>query len=92
MKRKSKCEEDIRQSDEAVQRLSAEYEQLTQDAAALNYGLEQVFPVSCTLLRCTLKARDELSTMSSNNYFAEMSSGSEAGLYLRRIDFCITQL
>ena len=42
MKRKSKCEEDIKQSDEAVQRLSAEYEQLTQDAAALNYGLEQV--------------------------------------------------
>jgi hypothetical protein len=42
MARKRKCEDDIRQSDEAVQRLSAEYEQLTQDAAALNYGLEQV--------------------------------------------------
>ena len=27
-----------------------------------------------------------------NNYVAEMCSGSEAGSYLRRIDFCITQL
>ena len=27
-----------------------------------------------------------------NNYFTEMCSGSEAGSYLRRIDFCITQL
>jgi len=26
-----------------------------------------------------------------NNYFAEMCSGSEAGSYLRLIDFCITQ-
>ena len=27
-----------------------------------------------------------------NNYFTEMCSGSEAGSYLRLIDFCITQL
>ena len=27
-----------------------------------------------------------------NNYFAEMCCGSEAGSYLRLIDFCITQL
>ena len=27
-----------------------------------------------------------------NNYFAEMCRGSDEGLYLRRIDFCITQL
>ena len=27
-----------------------------------------------------------------NNYFTEMCSGSEAGSYVRRIDFCITQL
>jgi len=27
-----------------------------------------------------------------NNYFTEMCSGSEAGSYLRPIDFCITQL
>jgi hypothetical protein len=27
-----------------------------------------------------------------NNYFAEMCSGSEAGSYLRIIDFCNTQL
>ena len=27
-----------------------------------------------------------------NNYFAAMGSGSEAGSYLRLIDFCITQL
>ena len=26
------------------------------------------------------------------NYFIEMCSGSEEGSYLRRIDFCITQL
>jgi len=26
------------------------------------------------------------------NYFTEMCSGSEAGSYLRPIDFCITQL
>jgi len=28
----------------------------------------------------------------NNNYFTEMCSGSEAGSYLRLIDFCITQL
>ena len=28
---------------------------------------------------------------SENNYFTEMCSGSEAGSYLRLIDFCITQ-
>jgi len=27
-----------------------------------------------------------------NNYFADMSSGSEEGSYLRLIDLCITQL
>ena len=27
-----------------------------------------------------------------NNYFTEMCSGSEEVSYLRRIDFCITQL
>ena len=27
-----------------------------------------------------------------NNYFTEMCSGSEAGSYLRLIDFCIAQL
>jgi len=27
-----------------------------------------------------------------NNYFTEICSGSEAGSYLRLIDFCITQL
>jgi len=27
-----------------------------------------------------------------NNWFTEMCSGSEAGSYLRLIDFCITQL
>ena len=27
-----------------------------------------------------------------NNYFAEMCGGSEEGSYLRRIDFCITQV
>ena len=27
---------------------------------------------------------------SENNYFTEMCSGSEAGSYLRLIDFCIT--
>jgi len=27
-----------------------------------------------------------------NNYLTEMCSGSEAGSYLRLIDFCITQL
>ena len=28
----------------------------------------------------------------ASNYFTEMCSGSEAGSYFRRIDFCITQL
>jgi len=32
------------------------------------------------------------SSQFKNNYFAEMCSGSDAGSYLRRIDFCITQL
>ena len=27
-----------------------------------------------------------------NNYFTEVCSGSEAGSYVRRIDFCMTQL
>ena len=32
------------------------------------------------------------SSVNDNNYFTDMCSGSEAGSYLRRIDFCITQL
>ena len=32
------------------------------------------------------------SSQFKNNYFTEMCSGSEAGSYLRLIDFCITQL
>ena len=31
-------------------------------------------------------------SQSKNIYFAEMLSGSEEGSYIRRIDFCITQL
>ena len=27
-----------------------------------------------------------------NNYFSEMSSGSEEGLFSRLVDFCVTQL
>jgi len=32
------------------------------------------------------------SSQFKNNYFTEMYSGSEAGSYLRLIDFCITKL
>jgi len=32
------------------------------------------------------------SSQFQNNYFTEMCRGSEAGSYLRLIDFCITQL
>ena len=41
--------------------------------------------VNCTML--TWKR-----SQFKNIYFTEMCSGSEAGLYLRLIDFCITQL
>ena len=35
---------------------------------------------------------DRNSSQFRNNYFTERCSGSEAGSYLRLIDFCITQL
>jgi len=38
------------------------------------------------------RQRRPVETHFENNYFTEMCSGSEAGSYLRRIDFCITQL
>jgi len=37
-------------------------------------------------------ARATLPQPGTHNYFTEMCSGSEAGSYLRLIDFCITQL
>ena len=40
----------------------------------------------------TLGALPCTTSQFENNYFTEMCSGSEAGSYLRLIDFCITQL
>ena len=39
-----------------------------------------------------MSCTDRYSSQFQNNYFADMCSGSEAGSYLRLIDFCITQL
>ena len=39
----------------------------------------------------SIVARGGLSSQFKNNYFTEMCSGSEAGSYLRLIEFCITQ-
>ena len=45
-------------------------------------------PVALTDVTCQGAAVEQF----KNNYFTEMCSGSEAGAYLRLIDFCITQL
>ena len=43
-------------------------------------------------LREMMVGNDGRPTMIENNYFTEMCSGSEAGSYVRLIDFGITQL
>ena len=40
---------------------------------------------------CPIPVRQRLAE-TKNNFFKEMCSGSKEGLYLRLIDFCITQL
>jgi len=55
-------------------------------------GVDTCAPASIAATAARASPADRYSSQVKNNYFTEMSSGSEAGSYLRLIDFCVTQL